>query len=311
MADVKISEMTDGSTLADGDLLPIVDVSDTTQAPEGSTKKFTLAELRTGLGSMTPAAHASSHVTGGSDIIASAQAGLLGVTAAAGLMSIEDKDLQFASRMRSVYGSDFENGFTAGAPFTTLVSGASAANNALASEAGHHGILQCVTGSTTTGRAGVATGFATAILPADGEIHMTAVVRVPTLSTAGEEFAVFVGCANTAAAPITRGFGFYYDRLGNGTNWRAYSDSGGAGEHNADSGIVVNAGQWYRLDAILNAAGTQCDWYIDGVLVSTASANLPSATIAMAAYILKSAGSTTRPLDIDLFAVRKTLTTPR
>jgi len=51
MADSKISALTALAGIADGDLLPIVDVSDTTQASTGTTKKATFAELmaRTGI----------------------------------------------------------------------------------------------------------------------------------------------------------------------------------------------------------------------------------------------------------------------
>lgn len=47
MAGTKTSALTALTTVADGDLLPIVDVSDTTQAPTGSTKRTTAADIAT------------------------------------------------------------------------------------------------------------------------------------------------------------------------------------------------------------------------------------------------------------------------
>lgn len=50
MADAKISALTElAATPANGDLLPIVDVSDTTQAPTGTTKRITAQNVRAGL----------------------------------------------------------------------------------------------------------------------------------------------------------------------------------------------------------------------------------------------------------------------
>lgn len=48
MADKKITQLTAlGTTPASGDLVPIVDVSDTTDSPQGTTKKVTYSELGT------------------------------------------------------------------------------------------------------------------------------------------------------------------------------------------------------------------------------------------------------------------------
>lgn len=49
MADIKISALSALTDVAVGDLLPIVDVSDTTQAATGSTKKVTITNLTAGL----------------------------------------------------------------------------------------------------------------------------------------------------------------------------------------------------------------------------------------------------------------------
>jgi len=49
MADKKITALTEGTSLANGDIVPFVDVSDTTDAPSGTTKKITKANLVTDL----------------------------------------------------------------------------------------------------------------------------------------------------------------------------------------------------------------------------------------------------------------------
>lgn len=54
MANAQISALTALTTVADGDLLPIVDISDTTDAASGTTKKITKANLVVGLASVLP-----------------------------------------------------------------------------------------------------------------------------------------------------------------------------------------------------------------------------------------------------------------
>src|SRR3990167_1966136 len=49
MADSRISQLTASGAIADGDLLPIVDISDTTDSADGTTRKITKANLTTGL----------------------------------------------------------------------------------------------------------------------------------------------------------------------------------------------------------------------------------------------------------------------
>ena len=49
MADTSVYNLTASGAIADGDLLPIVDISDTTQSANGSTRKITKANLTTDL----------------------------------------------------------------------------------------------------------------------------------------------------------------------------------------------------------------------------------------------------------------------
>lgn len=53
MADKKITELTEGTTLATGDFVPFVDVSDTTDAASGTTKKTLISTITTYLASLT------------------------------------------------------------------------------------------------------------------------------------------------------------------------------------------------------------------------------------------------------------------
>ena len=66
MADTKLSDLAALTSVATGDLIPVVDVSDTSMAATGTNKKITHANLVTGLATSTDlTTHASATDTHG------------------------------------------------------------------------------------------------------------------------------------------------------------------------------------------------------------------------------------------------------
>lgn len=193
--------------------------------------------------------------------------------------------------------------------FNTSVTGAAAAASGIAGETGHPGILNLGTGSTTTGRVAIKMlGYQA--LGADA-ITLDFIVRVVALSTAGEEFSCVFGLGNNDTAEPTSGIFFEYLR-GTSLNWLACATKVAVGQTRTDTGIAVAAATWVRLTIRINAAATSIGYYIDGVLVATVTgANIPATGVCFGplAWILKSAGSTNRQLDVDRIARAVELTT--
>lgn len=183
-----------------------------------------------------------------------------------------------------------------------------------------NGICLGTTGSTATGYAGPEFGSPNAnngISIGIGELIFEQLVRIPTLSTSTERFVVFEGLiASANFTSPSNGIFFYYDEGGTissaSPNWKCYTSNTLVRTLTTTS-IVVNAGQWYKLRAVVNAAATSVSFYIDGTLVATHTTNIPPTTIgyALNTLIQKTVGTTARTLQTDYSAISQTFTTPR
>lgn len=170
------------------------------------------------------------------------------------------------------------------------------------------GVLYQGTGTTAAGYATILTNTY-AVRGGDGIFTYEADIQVPILSTVAEEFAVRCGFGDTAGADQTDGIYFEYDRAAS-VNWQYCSAIGGV-RSKSDSGIVVSTG-WVRLKVVLNAAATLASYYINGTLIGTLAANLPSGVaFGILHHIIKSAGLTARALYTDWIWGHFDLTTSR
>lgn len=235
---------------------------------------------------------------------------LLGVTGVAGFMSAQQCDALFARR-QVAFGIIDEFVVAVDARWSTLASGAGAGQTSASPTADHPGIFTYSTGTTTTGQAGYATGFSTTLILGGGTTHITIIVKVDALSTAGEEFLIRMGALNAATAPGT-GCWFEYDRLGVGANWLARTRDGSGALNTIDTGVAVDTG-WHRFDIVVTQGGTPAaTFYIDGVQVATTTTAIPTTNLmGRGHYIVKSAGTTARTMQIDYWADRKILTNAR
>ena len=254
-------------------------------------------------------AHAHGDQAGGTQHAAAAS-GLLGETAAAGFLSALDKDSIFGRRRVFSLEEDWANGSLLPNGWTNLQNGAGANVAVVASDADHPGIVAFGTGTTNTGRSGVAMSLTGSIVISGGRWHLSAVLRLPTLADATEDYDVLFGAVNSATTNAPgRGVWFAYRRALDGANWRAKAGDG-LGVQDADTTIAVVAGDWYRLDIVIeNGVAT---YFINGVQRAQISTAIPTTTAhGFALMILKSAGTTARLLDSDYVGLRKELTNER
>jgi hypothetical protein len=178
----------------------------------------------------------------------------------------------------------------------------------------HPGIATLGTGSTNTGqvRLGFAATGSSAILLGFGEWKFECVIMIPVLSDGTERFAICNGFID-GVVPAD-GVSFRYIDNENSGRWQAATRSNNATINTIDTGITVNANQWYRQTIIINAAGTLATFFIDGVQVASTSTSIPTGTgrqLGVATSIAKTLGSTTRLYNVDLMDIVCKLTTPR
>lgn len=175
------------------------------------------------------------------------------------------------------------------------------------------GVFQMTTGTTATGRYGISLGQA-ALLFGYASYYMEWRVEVPILSTAGQEYDLYIGFANNigATGDVTDGAWFEYNR-NNSTQWVCATANNSVRTRTA-SGTAVTAATWYRLGIEVNAAGSLVTYYINGAQVATINTNIPTGAgrqTGIGAKIEKSAGTTGRVVVIDYFKMLYFLTTPR
>lgn len=170
-------------------------------------------------------------------------------------------------------------------------------------------------GFANIARGTVATGFGllergvSSLALGSGRFQYKVRVRVPTLSTSSQEFMVSLGLNDTiTASGDTDCVRFIYDRANHGDFWCVETRSNTTATTTILDGSAgnvtksVTANQYYWLYADTNAAGTNVDFYIDGILVKSHTTNIPTtSTRALGAnlYILGSVGTANRTINVD------------
>lgn len=183
------------------------------------------------------------------------------------------------------------------------------------------GIARHATGTTATGRTAMRLS-SSAIRFSGGTYFFETMVRVPTLSTPAERFQFIVGFADTeTAANQVDGAYFLYDEGGVSTGstaaayWQTVTVSNSSRTFNTSlTQTTVTANQWYRLGIEVNATGTSVAFYIDGSLVATHTATIPTASgreTSVMSLLIKSVGTTSRNVDVDYINAVAELTTAR
>lgn len=190
---------------------------------------------------------------------------------------------------------------------TVAANGGASANTT--GTAAHPGVLQLQTGTSTNG----VEGYRNSTAPmrfGGGRTIFQCNVRVPTLSDATELFVVSLGFGDnfSAAGLPTDGAIFTYSsssaQYTNTTKWSGMTLNNTASTE-VPSSITVTAGQFYQLRIDANAAGTQIDFYVDGVLIGSSSTNIPTSAgreFGLGYKIEKLAGTTgttSRNFDLD------------
>lgn len=176
----------------------------------------------------------------------------------------------------------------------------------------HPGIVRLSTGTTTTGFCGQYTlsGNSSIILGA-GKTHLQAVLTLSAASDGTDTYYSNVGLFDATTPNPNNGIYFRYTHSENSGKWQGFCANGGS-RTSVDLGITPAGGTWTRFGWELNSAGTSVQFYVDGVATGSAiTTNIPTGALIPRHYIIKTAGTTNRDLDIDAWQLVQEFSTPR
>lgn len=175
------------------------------------------------------------------------------------------------------------NGYNSGAGSGHLFS------NGLYSESQHPGVVYMSAGTATNGVTGMYSDWH--INHATGVRTVEAIIKIPTLSNATDEYEIYVGFVgdglNTAPA---HGAYFRYKRA-TSTSWQ-YLTTNSSTSTTGTSSVTV-AADWVRLRVELDIGKSIARFYINGNHVGSNTTNIPDATDRTygTTYLAKSASS--------------------
>lgn len=118
--------------------------------------------------------------------------------------------------------------------------------------------------------------------------------------SAAENYEVFVGFLNSRVPTAPQGAGFRWRWGGAAAELVAWSNNGVA-----TTTVALTApttGAWVTWEVVASASSVR--FLIGGVLVATITTNIPTQQLLSAVYILKSAGTTERRIEVDAMSIR-------
>jgi hypothetical protein len=184
------------------------------------------------------------------------------------------------------------------------------------------GAVVLQTGSTATGRNALTSGLNIMQL-GGGEVVLETYVYIAAASTLSQRYQLVVGFLDTAtAANQVDAVAFVYDEGGVSTgstataNWQAVTASNSTRTWNAGASgsTAVATTTGYKLKIVINAAGTQADFYVDGNLRYTHTTNIPTASDRDTGFgylLIKSVGTTNAVVYATRLMVDQEFTTER
>ena len=182
-----------------------------------------------------------------------------------------------------------------------------------AGEAGRPGIIGVETGTTTSGYAHMVFRPASQFLFGGGRIVTEWSVKLPALSDASNTYTVYVGFEDSSAGsgPVD-GAHFEYTHGVNSGAWQVKTTSNSTATTTSTASTVDTS--WHRYAVEINAAASSVTFYIDGTSVATHTTNIPTGAGRETSFgflIVKSAGTTTRYINVDYMSLYQKLTTSR
>jgi hypothetical protein len=205
---------------------------------------------------------------------------------------------------------------TSSKPWARAISGSPATVSDLTTDAAHPGIWRLETGTSSTGFAAVAhetdpssEDLAGYVLDTDA-LTIEWLVRIPTLPDGTQTFELHLGLASiwtNSVTPARRALAIVRWN-GSAVRWRVEARHAGTSS-TSDASTGPSANTWHHVKLTCDSSQVSLD--VDGTNVASVATNIPTTGATLGAMVTKSAGSTSRTVDLDLVRATKSFSTPR
>ena len=176
--------------------------------------------------------------------------------------------------------------------------------NAVAGEANHPGVMELQISTINTAEA--IHKRLDQFAGGNGELIFEIALKLTTLSSSSERYIVTVGFGDVTASgdQVDGAYFRYSDNLQSG-NWERCTANNSTRTQQS-TGVAVTT-SWTRLRVVMNSAGTQVDFYIDGTSAGSITTNIPTGAgreFGVLFKLEKTVGNTARQMRVDYVYVR-------
>lgn len=205
--------------------------------------------------------------------------------------------------------------------YVTPLSGASSASHAM-SHTGSNVVSITNTITSLTNQAGVVVctyngsgddlwSMTRTVALGNGEIHIACHMRRPNDSGAANKSNLRIGL-RIGTGDGTDGVFFKLNEDTNSNRWQCITRASSVST-TTNTSVTTTKGTWFRVNIVINPAGDEAKFYINGTLVATHTTNMPAVGTALTGIMNMelTVVSSTITWAIDLFACITTFTTPR
>jgi len=184
-------------------------------------------------------------------------------------------------------------------------SGTGSATNQGTPVIGHQGVINCVTGTDTTGWSRLYTYSKQFIFGSESFVTECIFKTPDTLPTADENYYITFGFAENG----TYWFGgsdacalvFGLDTT---AKWGMHTKINGGAEVTTWVTGLPTVSTWYHLKIVVNSAGTSAEFFVNNVSIGTQSTGMPTGrSVELVLNIIKTAGTTSRAMTIDAIGI--------
>lgn len=158
--------------------------------------------------------------------------------------------------------------------FTANGTGTWTRNTVSTANKGRYGILVGCSGTTASANATATSGIES-FLPGSIQMEYALALQLQSVPTSTDNYVTRFGFVNTFPG-VQNGIYFTVDRTLSTTNWCTATTQASTSTTTVTSVALDTA--WHNLHMIINSAGTQVQFYIDGTLVATHTTNIPTAS---------------------------------